>query len=158
MWPYTTSNHYMDSATFFSATGNTDQYVSSYYWPATTLPTRTPGSFNSWNQYSGNSGTGDNFGFSWGTGPTFSLYVPSGYKAGDLISGSLTIPYEGATLLHDHPLSETTFGDIITSAGAPLVTYVNGNLSAVPEVTSTFTTLGLLTSGLLLRPRTRNLR
>ncbi len=155
-WENDTSNHYMDSATFYSATGKTDWYYSSMAYNWTTLPTRSPDSFNSWNQYSGNSGTGDNFGFRWGSGPSFSLYVPVGYVAGTPISGSLTIPYSGGTLLNDHPLSLTTFGDIITLAGAPLVTYVNGNsISAVPEVTSSFTMLGLLTSGLLLRRRGR---
>jgi len=39
-----------------------------------------------------------------------------------------------------------------------LTATANTNLAAVPEVTSSFTTLGLITSGLLLRRRTRNLR
>ena len=156
------SGYFMDSDSFYSVTGCIDKYVSASYIPATTLPTRSLDIFYSWNSYSGNSGTGDNFGFSWmdnSSNPSFSLYVPVGYTAGSSISGSLTIDYPGGSLLKEQPLSNNTFGVILTSDGAPLVTYVNGNnIGAVPEVTSTFTTLGLITSGLLLRRRTRSLR
>jgi hypothetical protein len=121
-------------------------------------------SINPWNSYEdsnpNNSGMGGTFGFNYrpdifGT----RIYLPSGYVAGTELTGSLIIGYPDGDLLKEQPLSATTFGDIITLAGAPLVTYVNGNnLTAVPEVTSTFTTLGLITSGLLLRRRTKHLR
>ena len=156
-WDSTDTSKYMDGNSFVSLTGNSDQYFSHVAYQQTTLPTGSSDYINPWNAYSNTSSTGDAFGFHWYYTDGFALYVPSGYKAGDLISGSLTI--NGNNLLNDHPLSQTTFGDIITLAGAPLVTYVNGNnISAVPEVTSSFTTLGLLTSGLLLRRRSRNLR
>ena len=95
--------------------------------------------------------------------PALAALIASSATAGMIITwtetdtaltGSLTI--NGSNLLTDHPLSATTFGDIITLDGSALVTYVNGNsISAVPEVTSSFTMLGLIGSGLLLRRRGR---
>ena len=112
---------------------------------------------------SGISGTGDTFGYHESSGSnginSLELWLPRGYTAGTAIASTLTI--NGATPVTDAaPFTNTfTFGDIITLGGVPFVTFVDGNsISAVPEVTSTFTTLGLITSGLLLRRRTRNLR
>ena len=52
-------------------------------------------------------------------------------------------------------------GTSIATGYAPegtLTATANANLSAVPEVTSTFTMLGLISSGLLLRRRTKRSR
>ena len=155
--PSTATLHRIDSGGFASINGAYDLYNFS------SNTTRSNyANVNPWNSYEapGSSGTGNNFGLMWryyfDGGMVYypALELPSGYVAGTALTGSLTI--NGSNLLTDHPLSATTFGDIITLDGSALVTYVNGNsISAVPEVTSSFTMLGLIGSGLLLRRRGR---
>jgi hypothetical protein len=101
---------------------------------------------------------------------------------GNITGGSTTTVYSDAfsTVLNTTPLVGTQTGATYTTDGRQtiyvqtLITGVNGNtnkiqnvtfdvtqsndISAVPEVTSSFTMLGLIGSGLLLRRRSKTLR
>jgi hypothetical protein len=97
---------------------------------------------------------------------------------GNITGGSTTTVYEDAfsSVLNTTPLVGTQIGLTYTTSGLQtlyvqtLITGVDGlqsvtfhvtqskDISAVPEVTSSFSLLGLISSGLLLRRRTKHLR
>jgi len=83
------------------------------------------------------------------------------YKAMVLASDGATLyGLSGNSIYTLNPLNGTlsTPLDIIGAGDSPKWTGAASSLTAVPEVTSSFTLLGLITSGLLLRRRTKALR
>jgi hypothetical protein len=99
------------------------------------------------NSYSGNSGTGDNFGYYMANATTMLLSLPSGYVPGTAISGTLTVNGQSAGYTLDQYF---VFGDAFKLDDNPFITFVDG--SAIPEPTSA---LLLAASGLALCIRRR---
>jgi hypothetical protein len=98
------------------------------------------------NSYSGNTGTGDTFGY-YVTGSTLRISLPSGYVPGTAISGTLTVNGQSAGYTLDPYF---IFGDAFKLDGSPFITFVDG--SAIPEPTSV---LLLAASGFALCIRRR---